>query len=66
MRKYLMQFVAILTALPLSVSVLAHGDHVMVTPSHGIEHIAYYGAGVMATLLLVHLGRKILKQVTNK
>ena len=62
MKRYLLQLVLLLSALTLSMNVLAHGDHSVMTPEHGLEHAVWYGIGIVAVLLVLNLGRKIFRQ----
>lgn len=58
--KYL-QTMTLLSVLIASTNVMAHGDHSIMTPDHGLEHMAYYGLGIIAGICLFKLGRKFLR-----
>ena len=62
MKTSLLKVVMLLSTLVTSMNVMAHGDHVMVSPDHGLEHAAYYGIGVIAAMLVLNLGRKMLQK----
>ena len=62
MKTSLLKIVISLSTFAASMNVMAHGDHAMVSPDHGLEHVAYYGIGVIAALLVLNLGRKMLQK----
>lgn len=66
MKTNLLKMMMLLVALFSSANVMAHGDHAMVSPDHGLEHVAYYGIGIVAVLLVLNIGRKMLQQNKNK
>jgi len=62
MKLKLLQLVSLLSALLLSMNVMAHGDHSVMTPEHGLEHAVWIGIGIVAVFLVLNLGKKLFKQ----
>jgi hypothetical protein len=52
-----------LTGILASGSVLAHGDHSHVTPSHGLEHAVYAGLAIAAGVIVFRLARKVWRAI---
>lgn len=56
----------LLAGVLLSSSAMAHGDHSVMTPEHGLEHAFYYGGGIVVGLLALNVARKALKAYLGK
>lgn len=65
MKKTLMQITGLAGSLTAT-SAMAHGDHRVMTPEHGLEHVLYYGLGFVALLVVIDLGIKVRKARKNK
>lgn len=61
MKLKLLQMFFLLSVLLLSTNASAHGDHSVMTPEHGLEHAVWFGIGIVAVLLVLNLGKKLLK-----